>query len=229
MSSRRDNVPFDPYYFEKRARVRGQLTIEDTFRHIHRKNHWGGAESVSGEGASRQQAQALETALPVLLKQLDVDVLLDGPCGDFSWMRRVELPASTYVGADVVPELIAANRQRYGGAHRRFVTLDLTTDPLPAADLLLCRDALVHLSFADAFRVIENVQRSPIPYLLTTTFPACEANEDITTGDWRPLNLEQPPFNFPPPIELIDEECTEGGGRYRDKSLGLWRVENLSA
>lgn len=227
MGSRRDHVPFDSYYFEKRARQHGELTIEDTFRHIHRKNLWGGSESVSGEGASREQVQTLETALPALLEQLDVNVLLDVPCGDFSWMQHVEMPVTTYIGADLVPDLITENRQRFGGAHRRFVTLDLTADLLPGADLLLCRDALVHLSFEDAFRVIENVRQSAIPFLLTTTFPECEDNEDITTGDWRLLNLERPPFNFPPPSGLINEGCTESGGAYRDKSLGLWRVEDL--
>lgn len=105
--------------------------------------------------------------------------------------------------------------------------LDLTTSPLPAADLLLCRDALVHLSFADIGRALANLRRAAIPWLLTTTFPEEPSNEDIVTGDWRPLNLERAPFHFPPPARLLNEGCTEGDGRFADKSLGLWRVADL--
>lgn len=47
------------------------------------------------------------------------------------------------------------------------------------------------------------------------------------TGDWRPLNLERPPFNFPPPAELLAEGCTEAEGRFLDKSLGLWAIKDL--
>ena len=53
------------------------------------------------------------------------------------------------------------------------------------------------------------------------------ANIDIVTGDWRPLNLERPPFGFPPAHELINEQCSEGNGAFRDKSLGLWRIADL--
>ena len=201
----------------------------DTFRRIYRHNHWSGGESVSGEGASQQQTTALETALPALLQAYEVDVLLDLPCGDFRWMQRVDLPVRTYVGGDIVPELIAANRERHAAAHRRFVTLDLTQDALPDADLLLCRDGLVHLSFADIFRAFRNIRSSSIRYLLATTFPACTQNEDITTGDWRVLNLEAAPFHLPTPLELINEQCTEGDGQFADKSLGLWRVRDLPA
>jgi hypothetical protein len=101
-------------------------------------------------------------------------------------------------------------------------------DPLPEADLLLCRDCLVHLSFADIGRALSNVLRSGLPYLLTTTFPECEVNEDIVTGDWRPLNLELEPFGFPPPSELLNERCSEAGGLFADKSLGLWQLAELT-
>lgn len=227
MDSRREHVPFDPRFFEKHEHGDEQSSPRELFRRIYRTNHWSGDESVSGEGSGHDQTQVLKTALPELLARLDVDVLLDIPCGDFSWMQHVDLPVSQYVGADIVPELIEHNRRRYSDEHHRFVTLDLTSAPLPDADMLLCRDGLVHLSFADIQRALENLRKSSITYLLATTFPEEEENEDAATGDWRPLNLQRPPFNFPDPMELIVEHCTEGGGRFQDKSLGLWRIDEL--
>jgi hypothetical protein len=36
------------------------------------------------------------------------------------------------------------------------------------------------------------------------------------------LNLQCAPFNLPPPIDVLIEDCKEGGGAYIDKALGLW-------
>lgn len=227
MAGRRENVPFDSFYFEKQARAGVSYDVRETFQHIYAANHWSGSSSVSGEGASADQTRRLQLALPGLLEEFKIGVLLDLPCGDFSWMSAVALPPSTkYIGADVVPEIISSHRERYETARRQFVILDLIRDALPAADLLFCRDCLVHLSFADIFGALANIKRGQVKYLLTTTFTQCEENEDITTGDWRVLNLERPPFNFPPPLRLIDEQCSEGGQAFRDKSLGLWEVTN---
>lgn len=41
------------------------------------------------------------------------------------------------------------------------------------------------------------------------------------------INLERAPFGFPPPLELVNEGCTEGDGRFADKSLALWRIAEL--
>jgi hypothetical protein len=228
MSSRRDAVPFDTRYFERLAARGNTSSLDAIFREIYRRNHWAGAHSPSGPGASPDQTRVLRMALPGLLRQLGVEVLLDLPCGDYSWMRLIDLPVTVYIGADLLPELIQPLQAAYTDPGHRFLVLDLIRDPLPKADLLLCRDCLVHLSFADIRRALGNVVRSRIPYLLTTTFPECELNEDIVTGDWRPLNLEHEPFGFPPPSQLLNEGCSEAGGLFGDKSLGLWQVATLS-
>ena len=53
-------------------------------------------------------------------------------------------------GIDIVEPLIVDNARRHATANRRFLCLDMTRADLPTADLILCRDGLVHLSFADA-------------------------------------------------------------------------------
>jgi hypothetical protein len=132
-----------------------------------------------------------------------------------------------YTGGDLLNELVVENQRRFGGPNRRFTPLDLTTSDLPGADILLCRDCLVHLSFAEIAQALGNIARSRIRYLLTTTFPSQSSNLDIVTGDWRPINLQSEPFGLPEPMELINEGCTEGKGVFADKSLGLWPVEQL--
>jgi hypothetical protein len=227
MDRRRENVPFDPYYFEKLLGEGVGYSIKDTFQKIYRANHWSGKDSVSGAGASSTQTQQIQTELSTLLKTLPVSIFLDLPCGDFNWIQLVDFSITNYIGADIVPELIHQNQEQYGQLNRNFMLLDITQDSLPPADLLFCRDCFVHLSFADIYQALANIKSSQLTHLLTTTFTECVVNEDVTTGDWRVLNLERPPFNFPPPLYLIDEQCSEGEGEFQDKSLGLWLVETI--
>ena len=219
---RRTTVPFDPFHFERQAAAGRRYTTEETFREIYRTNHWGAAER-SGEGASVDQAATVLAHLAGLIERLRVRTLLDVPCGDFAWMRHLEADVD-YIGGDVLPELALRNQQHWGNERRRFLPLDLLEDDLPAAEMLLCRDCLVHLSFADARAALANIRRSSCTWLLTTTFPGVTANEDIVTGDWRPVNLQLAPFALPAPELLLNEQCTEAGGLFADKSLGLWRI-----
>jgi hypothetical protein len=221
---RRFAVDFDPAYFAGRvARGERRLSPLETFRQIHDANHWGSAESLSGPGSANRQTTALRAELPALLTRLGVRSLLDLPCGDANWIMATALPGIDYLGADLVPEVVERTRQRFG-ASRRFAVLDLLSSPLPRVDLVLCRDCLVHFSFADIERAVENLRQSGSTWLLTTTFPQQPSNEDIVTGDWRPLNLERAPFNFPASEILLNERCTEQNGLFADKSLGLWRI-----
>ena len=224
MPDRRHDVSFDPDYFAHRAESGRPMAPLEAFRHVIETNLWGDPESVSGSGSSLDQTRRLRQELPALFRRLGIRSILDLPCGDGQWMARVDLAGIAYTGGDLLPELIDANRAR-GPAH--FEVLDLTASPLPPADLLLCRDCLVHFSFADAARAFANISRAAITWFLSTTFPAEATNLNIMTGDWRPLNLERPPFNLPPPALLLSEGCTEGKGRFLDKSLGLWAVKDL--
>jgi hypothetical protein len=196
--------------------------MEAVFRRFYRENLWG-AESVSGPGSTAWPTAVIRQRLPELLRELGVATLLDAPCGDFNWLSTCELPAR-YIGCDIVGELIDDVRRRHGSADRRFERLDITRDPLPAADLILCRDFLGHLPFSDIAATLTNFRASGARYLLATTFPRWRYNADIgACGDWRPLNLELPPFDLPPPLRLIAEVNVEDP-RHTDKSLGLWQL-----
>ena len=217
-------------YGRMRAVFRSATTnhdpVESIFAEKMQTNAWRGAESVSGTGSDIEQTRVVIEELPRLLRGLGVSTLLDLPCGDFNWMRNVDLSGIRYIGGDVVPEIVARTA-RFATDAITFRHLNLLTGPLPRADAIFCRDCLVHLSFADIERALANIVRSQSTYLVTTTFPDRSANADIPTGRWRVLNLQAAPFNFPPPLRLIVEQCTEGAGKYRDKSLGVWRIADL--
>jgi len=204
-----------------------RLSLAERFARMHETNLWAGTESRSGVGSGMAATARLRAELPGLLRKLGVRRLLDVPCGDFHWMSRVDLAGIDYVGGDIVEAIVAENQARYGRDGRRFVHVDLTAGPLPGADAVLCRDCLVHLSFANIERALRVIQESGARYLIATTFLERQHNADVADGDWRPLNLERAPFNLPSPIAAVVEGCDEEGGAYADKALAVWRVAEL--
>jgi hypothetical protein len=207
--------------------ARGPTEHREIFSRIYCDNAWGDVESVSGPGSSQARAASFVEDLATALRQLEVRVLLDAPCGDFNWAAPFADAVDRYVGVDVVPELIEANAAHHGGPRRQFLPLDITRDTLPTADAVLCRDCLVHFSFADVWTTLRNFERSGTRYLITTTFIDRATNHDVRTGQWRTLNLQVSPFAFPPPLLLVDERCTDWAGHYRDKRLAVWPLASL--
>ncbi len=196
----------------------------DAFTKIYETPHyWSSKESVSGNGSELKETVVIRKKLPEIVKNYSIKTLLDAPCGDFNWMKEIDLPCEKYIGVDVVRALIDRNKALYGNDHRSFICLDMGEEALPSADLLLCRDCLVHHTFASAWKILLNIKRSGVKYLLVTTYPALQRNKDLQTigFDWRSLNMQREPFNFPEPLLLIDEQEKLG------KHLGLWRLEDI--
>ncbi|WJR80536.1 class I SAM-dependent methyltransferase [Bradyrhizobium sp. NP1] len=204
------------------------LDLRQRFQRIHDTNLWGAPASVSGLGSELDATAALRQQLPHLLRRLGVVSLLDAPCGDAGWISAAGLGVRL-AGVDIVPEIIARlqARVRAGEIAGDYRLADITSDPLPRCDAILCRDCLVHLAFANIGRAVENFRRSGAVWLITTTFPEWRDNCDCEDGDWRALNFERAPFGWGAPLELINENCAEGEGGWGDKSLGVWRLDAI--
>lgn len=184
---------------------------------------WGSSESASGRGSELAATDALRAWLPDLFKQLGVTSVLDAPCGDWNWMQHVDLTGINYTGADIVESVVAQNQKAFARDGVTFMAADLTRDPLPRADLIMCRDCTIHLSFRDIGSIIENFRSSGADWLLMTTSPEVAKNVDQMTGlRWRALNMRLAPFNFPPSTEFVDDN-------YPDEHLQttLWRLADI--
>lgn len=192
--------------------------ISQVFSDIYHTNFWRSEESVSGTGSTLEATSRLQYKLRDFFSREHTQSLLDIPCGDFNWGKLVDWPP-TYIGADIVPEIIEQNRAKYPG--RTFYVLDATKDELPEVEVIFCRDMLGHFSNRDVQLAIKNFRASGSKYLLSTTFPQVENSGDIVTGQWRPINLAQY-FGLGQPIEIINEGLD---GKFKDKSLGLWRLQ----
>ena len=197
-------------------------SLSTVFSEIYHTNAWQDPESVSGRGSTLARTKTIMSQLPALLQQLHADSLLDAACGDFNWMRYTDLANVSYVGVDIVPDLIRKNQQLYTEPGRvTFIVADITKDTLPRADAVLCRDCLIHLSYSRIKSVISNLKRTGAKYLLCTTHNTVNSNRDCPDGSWRSVNLQLEPFNFPEPLKLIVEDADAG------KCLGVWQLSEL--
>jgi len=160
----------------------------------------------------------------------NVRTLLDVPCGDLNWMRKVEFDHEVeYVGADIVRGLIKFDRERFGNTSRKFLVMDMVTQPpYKPFDLIVTRDAFVHLPDRQVKKIINNFNKSGSKYLLTTLFPDHDPWNIDKPGQWRQINLLKEPYNFPQPVEMFNEKFwgTVDLSRpyFNDKSLGLWKL-----
>jgi glycosyltransferase involved in cell wall biosynthesis len=197
---------------------------EAIFQKAYEDNFWGNEYSLSGPGSTLESTERLREFLPRFVAKVGAESLLDIPCGDFQWMKNVPLGAK-YYGADIVLPLIEKNRAAFGD-RGEFLHLDLLKDCLPAVDIILCRDCLVHMSFREIRKALRNIKKASPRFLMTTTFPDRSANFDIVTPDWRPLNLRAPPFNFIEPLEQI-QDFADSQIDHAGKYIAVWCVQDL--
>lgn len=202
---------------------------ENTFKEINKSGHWTAdqQESVSGPGSVLETTSNLIEKLPELFENHQIKKLLDCPCGDFNWMRKVNLNEVEYIGGDIVDELVQRNNDYYSCDGKSFQVLDIINDTLPQSDLILVKDCFVHFSYNDIRKALQNISSSGIKYILVTHFPRTKRNFDITTGSWRPINFNLSPFLWPEAIQLIYEDGVEAKGQYPDKCLALYSLSDF--
>ncbi|MEM9054263.1 MAG: class I SAM-dependent methyltransferase [Pseudomonadota bacterium] len=201
---------------------------EDVFTKIFDEHIWKG-QVRSGPGSTLAVTELAREGLLAAFSDLDITSLCDAPCGDGTWIFEITADLDQYYGVDIVKELIDLNQQRDLPDNHTFFHRDITTEALPKADAILCRDCLVHLSLELALSALQNFAASGAKYLITTTFPSLQTNIDARVGSWRPISLMRPPFSLPEPIRFIRERAPNPDDNYNDKSLGIWDMQAIKA
>ena len=170
-------------------------------------DHWHhGPSSVSA-------TEPLRSKLTELAQRHNIRSMFDAGCCNCAWAQLIT--GIEYSGGDINKALIQQiNCQK---PQINVVVHDITTDPIPAVDLLFIRDVLIHLSTADKKRVIANWLSSGVPWLLMTQANEPSTNDDIEYKEfpWATVNWLLPPWNFPKPIDDIIDI-------FSSKTMSLW-------
>ncbi len=212
--------------------------MRDDLRKEFNDKIWHGQqdESRSGAGSTLAFTERLRAQLPAFLEKHGVGTFLDAPCGDWNWMASVDLGDIHYIGGDIADAVVEEVRAAHGGPNRDFILLDITSDPLPKADMMMARDVLFHLKFWLRWKFLENFVASGTPLLLTTMHHI-KANKKLgKNGGFTKFNPMAAPFNFPAPIDMIHEtaddlpaDIAERDEGRKHRSMGLWTREQIIA
>jgi hypothetical protein len=201
-------------------------SLERRFSYIYKLNFWNNLESASGGGSTKNVTTNLRAALPNLLANFQIKTLCDAPCGDFTWMREIITDVDIqYTGVDIVPDLIDRLKP-FANDHIKFVQGDIRTFDFSGFDLILVRDCLFHFSYKDIELFLQNLSNCEYKYLLTTSYyPDFDfENKDITTGDFRRIDLLSVPFNFPRKFTNAIADWAEPESR---RYLYLWEKNQV--
>ena len=131
-------------------------------------------------------------------------------------------PKFKYMGVDVVPTVIAANKERFKHVeYYDFEVIDMAEEPLPSGiDMIWCRDALQHLSYELIVPALENFAASDATYLAVGSYKYGK-NMKIFIGGYFSIDLRQPPFSLVEVEDEMDEETPDG------KVVYVYRTEYL--
>lgn len=215
------------HIFDSRA-INKAESLSDRFTVIYTRNSWGSKESVSGSGSTLVMTESIRDLLPILFQKFEIKSILDAPCGDFNWMRLVDLKGISYLGADIVESLVNDLNKKYSSDYISFVNIDITRDSLPKSDLMLNRDCLFHLSYRDIKFTLKNFLESGGKYFLTTSYDNTGEfiNMDIRSGGFRLIDLFESPFYFPKNFHFEIPE--PGQASFPPRRLYLWDREQVN-
>lgn len=183
------------------------MITKDIFTEIYRQNTWGSEESRSGPASSLQRTAEIRKSLPQLFQRLKIQSVLDCGCGDWNWMKAVNLAESgiQYMGADIVESLITACQEKFTAESVNFQQLDILQDPPETADLWLARDLCSVLNFQQILYFFQKFLESKSRYIAITSIETLKPNTDSITGNLRPLNMRSKPFSLPEPLDSTED------------------------
>lgn len=209
-----------------RPPVNPDLDPHQTFTNIYNRGDWtenfGQVWHYDGGGGSGVgYTESLRAQLPDFLKRWNVKTFLDASCGEFTWARHVDWAGLgvSYIGGEIVKGKI--DKLKVDFPQHTWYELDVINDPLPDADVWMCRDTMFHFPMHYIQKTFQNFLRSNIKYILVSSHPGAWdssrhrlTQEQVTQnipltkfGDFMNINLFKDPFNFPVPLDRLDDTC----------------------
>lgn len=164
----------------------------DIFNAIYTNNVWG---KGSGEGSAEELTGEYRKFLHNFLRANRIRSVVDLGCGDWQFSRHMDWSGIEYCGIDVSSVVLEATRT-FSAPNIRFQEMNGIEGDLPSADLLICKDVVQHWSNADVQKLFPKLNGFCLALITNAFHPAITENQDIATGEFRPLNLLAKPFDI---------------------------------
>lgn len=189
-------------------------------------------ETECGAGSFVENTAEVRLFVEQVIREYGIKTMLDVPCGDWNWMRLVDLQDVKYTGHDLDDGFIAENRHRY--PQHSFETIDALNTEYSKYDLICCRDFMIHIPTSDGLKLIDLLRASGSKWLMATSYDYLAENLDLSDEQKsipysrdvrvsRMVNLTLPPYDFSHPVDFVRENDSDGcAGRI----VGLWRLND---
>lgn len=167
----------------------------DIFDKIYKRGGW--SNKGSGPGSDPNVYKEYASVVSNIIKFTpNIKTILDVGCGDFKIMTSVDMSNKEYVGIDVSQTIINENNKLYSKENIKFLNLDVTSDEIPEADIIIIKDVLQHLP-NDMVKNILNLVKTKCKYaLITNDYTDKNLNNDIEIGKWRKINVLISPYDM---------------------------------
>ena len=189
-------------YFAINAVNQQQLT--NTFNRIYAEGTWGkdvAGKGTSGTGSTLEITREYRAYVEDFMKKHSVKSVVDAGCGDWSFSSAMDWGDASYLGVDIASDVIVAVRNKHEKGRIKFQVGDIT-DELPAAELLISKDVLQHLSNELVHKFIRNnLRKGKYKWVILTNTRGSE-NRDVATGGYRAIDLAAPPFEVRGLVDL---------------------------
>lgn len=184
---------FTVAYIQYKLKQDSAPAEQEAFVKIYREKKWG---EGSGIGSWPENATPYLKIVQEYLYNPKYISIIDLGCGDWKLMETLIIPDDKeYVGYDLVESLIEANKKKYSKKNVKFYTISQLSDlKSTTGDLLLVKDVLHHWPNAHINYFLNSILPNFKNAIITNDFNEYATNRDIQFGDFRPINLESPPF-----------------------------------
>ncbi len=185
------------------------------FKSIYKTNHWNKSlkfnpnQSFSGPGSAANSVQTnnLILNLQKFFNENNVKKILDAPCGDCAWIKKIFETNIQYTGIDIVEDLINENKLKFKfNSNIKFYCRDITQYiDFNNYDFIFMRDFFIHLPIPMIKKVLSNLKKSNCRFYSFNNYEDIKLNKEISTGQHRKINLLKKPFNLEIPNYKIQE------------------------
>ncbi len=186
--------------------VNRQSPLASTFNRIYSEGTWGrdvAGRGTSGSGSTLEITREYRAYVEDFIKTHAIKSVVDAGSGDWGFSHAIDWGDASYLGVDIASDVVENVRAKHENGKIRFQVGDITED-LPAADLLISKDVLQHLSNELVHKFIENnLRKGKYKWvILTNDRTGPRQNLDTQPGGHRPIDLGAPPFNVKGLVDL---------------------------
>jgi len=209
------------------------VNLSHYFRETFVTNAWGSDESVSGPGSEITSPLVQNCIICIVnfinefLHDKENIIISDIPCGDFNWinillkeiLEKTNCKTIEYYAYDIVEKIEEKfnTLEKIDHVTYSFQVFNAVTDVSVKADIILCKEMFIHLSYLHINNCLENFKKSGSTFLLCSDSHNIE-NKNIeysSFGECRHVSLMLPPFNLPEPL-------------YHYTFYKLWELEKIN-